>query len=161
MAENDQAKPQQQFAIQRVFIKDISFETPSSPGIFLEKWEPQVSVELNTRSQRLSDGVYEVVLAVTVTAKAGDKTAYLAEVQQAGIFVASGFNDAELGQVLGSYCPNVLFPYAREAVSDLVQRGTFPQLVLTPVNFEALYAQHLQQQRAKAPNAQGGETPVH
>jgi preprotein translocase subunit SecB len=157
MADADHAQtPSQQFAIQRIYTKDISFETPASPGIFLEKWEPQVGVELNTHAQKLNEGVYEVVLSVTVTTKAGEKTAYLAEVQQSGIFVATGFPEAELAKLLGSYCPNVLFPYAREALSDLVQRGTFPQLILNPVNFEALYAQHLQQQ------AKGqGAAPVH
>ncbi len=141
-------KPQQQFAIQRIYVKDLSFETPSGTSIFLDKWEPNVSVELNTQINKLSDQVFEVVLKVTVTTKAGDKTAYLAEVQQAGIFNATGFSDQELGQVLGAYCPNVLFPYAREAISDLVTRGSFPQLLLNPVNFDALYAQHLQQQAA-------------
>jgi preprotein translocase subunit SecB len=149
-------KPQQQFAIQRIYLKDISFETPSSPAIFLEKWEPAVSVELNTQINKLGDALYEVVLKVTATTKAGEKTAYLVEVQQAGIFLASGFSDAELGQVLGAYCPNVLFPYARQAVSDVVLHGSFPQLVLNPVNFDALYAQHLKQQSAAA-----GESPVH
>jgi preprotein translocase subunit SecB len=144
----DADKPQQQFAIQRIYSKDISFETPASPGVFLEKWEPQVSVELNTQANRLNEGVYEVVLSVTVTTKAGEKTAYLAEVKQAGIFAVTGFSEAELGQVLASFCPNILFPYAREVVSDLVARGSFPQLLLNPVNFDALYAQHLQQTKA-------------
>lgn len=149
MADTD--KTQQQFAIQRIYTKDISFETPSSPAVFLEKWEPKVSVEMNTQANRLNDGVFEVVLSVTVTTKAGEKTAYLAEVKQAGIFATAGFSDADLGPLLAAYCPNILFPYARELISDLVTRGSFPQLLLNPVNFDALYAQHLQQQKAGSP----------
>ncbi|MGE0080568.1 MAG: protein-export chaperone SecB [Thiohalomonadaceae bacterium] len=144
MAETN-GKTQQQLAIQRIYVKDLSFEAPGSPAMFLEKWEPQVTIDLNSQAQRLNDGVYEVVLSLTVTAKAGEKTAYLVEVQQAGIFSVSGFTEAELGPVLGSHCPSILFPYAREVVSDLVTRGTFPQLVLNPINFDALYAQHRQQ----------------
>jgi preprotein translocase subunit SecB len=147
MAENE-GKPQQQLAIQRIYVKDLSFEAPGSPAVFLEKWEPQVTVDLNSKANRVNDGVYEVVLSLTVTAKAGEKTAYLAEVQQAGIFTVAGFTDAELGPLLGSHCPSILFPYAREAVSDLVTRGTFPQLILNPINFDALYLRHQQQQAA-------------
>jgi preprotein translocase subunit SecB len=145
-----------QFAIQRIYTKDISFETPNSPTIFTEKWEPQVNVDLNSSGTKLSEGVFEVVLALTVTAKLGEKTAYLAEVQQAGVFGMEGFSEQDLGGMLHSFCPNILFPYAREVVSDLVSKGSFPQLLLAPINFDALYAQHLQQQQA-----QGEEKPVH
>ena len=159
MAEN--TTPEQngpQFAVQRIYTKDISFETPNSPTVFTEKWEPSVNVDLNSASALLQDNLYEVVLTVTVTAKIGDKTAYLAEVQQAGIFVLAGFNDQEMGGMLNSYCPNTLFPYAREVISDLVNKGSFPQMLLAPINFDALYAQHLQQQATK----EGGEeNPVH
>lgn len=151
MAENND-KPQQQLAIQRLYVKDLSFEVPGSPSIFLEKWDPQINVDLNSQAQKLSDDVYEVVLALTVTAKAGEKTGYLVEVQQAGIFSISGFSEAELGPILGSHCPSILFPYAREVVSDLVTRGTFPQLVLQPINFDALYAHHRQQVEAARQN---------
>jgi preprotein translocase subunit SecB len=144
-----------QFAIQRIYTKDISFETPNSPTIFTEKWEPQVNVDLNSSGTKLAEGVFEVVLALTVTAKLGEKTAYLAEVQQAGVFGMEGFSDQDLGGMLHSFCPNILFPYAREVVSDLVSKGSFPQLLLAPINFDALYAQHLQQQ------AQSAENPVH
>lgn len=150
MAETTTTPPQQQFAIQRLYLKDLSFEAPSSPGIFLEKWEPQVNVELNTQASRLNEMTFEVVLTVTVTAKAGEKAAYLAEVQQAGIFTVAGFEEGALGHLLGSYCPNILFPYAREALSDLAARGTFPQLVLNPINFDALYAEHMQKQGTSA-----------
>ena len=147
MSENNDT-PQQgpQFGIQRIYTKDISFETPNSPVIFTEQWEPEVNIELNSAANKLADDVYEVVLSVTVTAKLGDKTAYLAEVKQAGIFAISGFEEAEMGGMFHSYCPNLLFPYVREVVSDLVNKGSFPQMVLQPINFDALYAQHLQQQ---------------
>ncbi len=159
MAEN--TSPEQngpQFALQRIYTKDISFETPNSPAIFTEKWEPSVNVDLNSASSLLQEGLYEVVLSVTVTAKVGEKTAYLAEVQQAGIFVMNGFNEQEMGGMLNSYCPNMLFPFAREAIADLVNKGSFPQLLLAPINFDALYAQHLQKQ---AQQEGSGESPVH
>lgn len=135
----------QQFNLQKIYLKDTSFETPNSPAVFTEKWEPAVNIELQTSGKPLSDDVHEVVLTVTVTAKLGDKTAYLVEVHQGGVFTATGFEGEELGHLLGSYCPNILFPYAREAISDIVAKGGFPQLLLTPVNFDALYAQHKQQ----------------
>jgi len=140
--------PQQHFSIQRIYIKDVSFETPNSPAIFTEKWEPEINLDLNTANTRLKDNLFEVVLTLTVTAKGGEKTAYLVEVQQAGIFGIAGFSDKEVGHMLGAYCPGMLFPYAREAISDLVSKGTFPQLVLAPINFDALYAQHVQKQQA-------------
>jgi preprotein translocase subunit SecB len=162
MAENttpEQGAPQ--FALQRIYTKDISFETPHSPAIFTEKWEPKVNVEINSASKQLQEGVFEVVLSLTVTSKIGDKTAYLAEVKQAGIFVLNGFSEQEMGGMLNSYCPNTLFPFAREVVSDLVTKGSFPQMLLAPINFDALYAQHLQQQAAKQADDEGKEQPVH
>lgn len=157
---NEQAAQgnQPQFAIQRIYIKDLSFEAPNTPAIFTETWEGNTHLDVNTSATRISDeGVFEVVLSLTVTTKVGDKTAYLVEVQQAGIFTVAGFNEQDMGGMLGSYCPNVLFPYAREVVSDLVAKGSFPQLILSPVNFDALYAQHLAQQQASAEE----EAPVH
>lgn len=145
MTENNQAsEPNREFALQRIYVKDISFETPNSPAIFTDKWEPESNLNLNSNVNKLEDGLFEVILTITVTTKVGDKTAFLVEIQQAGIFVVKGFPDAEMGQMMGAYCPNILFPYAREVVSDLVNKGSFPQLLLTPVNFDALYAQHLQ-----------------
>lgn len=162
MTENtNQTQPNgPQFTIQRIYTKDVSFETPNSPAIFTEKWEPQVNVDLNTSGNKLAEGIYEVVLAVTVTTKLGDKTAYLAEVKQSGIFSIEGFSEQDLGGMLHSYCPNLLFPYVREVVSDLVSKGSFPQLLLQPINFDALYAQHLQQQQGN--DAKGEESnPLH
>lgn len=147
-----------QFELQRIYLKDVSFETPNSPQIFLQEWKPKIELQLGTEASRLDDGVYEVVLKVTVTNKVADKTAFLAEVSQAGIFILRGFADNEMAQMLGSYCPNVLFPYAREAISDLVTKGSFPQFLLAPVNFDALLAQHIQEQQARQ-QAEQAESP--
>jgi preprotein translocase subunit SecB len=145
-AQGNTSEQSRKFAIQRLYLKDVSLETPNSPHIFREKWTPQLNVNLSSTTKDLEPAVYEVVLSVTATVKSGDSTAYLAEVQQAGIFSLEGFSRAELGPMLGSYCPNILFPFAREAVSDLVIKAGFPQLLLAPVNFDALYAQHVQAQ---------------
>jgi len=127
----------------------LSFETPHSPGIFTEKWEPGVDFNLGTQATALLEqNLYEITLTVTITVKVGEKIAYLVEVKQSGVFTLIGFTEQEMGTMLGSFCPNILFPYAREVVSDLVSKGGFPQLLLAPVNFDALYAQHVQQQAA-------------
>lgn len=144
-ARQDDGAPQQQFAIQKIYVKDVSFESPNAPQMFTAEWQPAHNLELNTNGQALGENVYEVVLSLTVTAKNGEDTAFLVEVQQCGIFTLAGFSDEDLGTMLGAYCPNLLFPYAREAISDLVTRGGFPPLLLAPVNFDALYAQHLQE----------------
>lgn len=136
-----------QFAIQRIYTKDISFETPNSPQVFTQEWKPEINVNMNTAVQNLDDDHLEVALTVTVTAKHGENTAFLAEVQQAGIFLAKGISKEEMGPMIGVYCPNILFPYAREVVGDLINRGSFPQFVLAPVNFEALFAQQMQQKQ--------------
>ncbi|AUB79519.1 protein-export chaperone SecB [Candidatus Thiodictyon syntrophicum] len=153
MAENDQTNLERQFAVQRTYLKDLSFESPNAPEVFRGEWKPQNELNLNTKVNRLDEQTYEVVLSVTVTAKVGDKTAFIVEVHQAGIFTLGGFSEEELGPMLGAYCPNLLFPYAREAVSDLVTKGSFPQLVLQHVSFDALFAQHQQQAAAEAEGA--------
>ena len=153
--QSGQKEAEQKFAIQRVYVKDISFEAPNSPVAFTEKWEPKLNVELNTQANKLNDGLFEVVLNVTVTARLGEKTAYLVEAQQAGIFELSGFDEQQMGHMIHSFCPGVLFPYAREVVGDMVNRGSFPQLNLAPVNFDAIYAEHLQK------NAASGDQPLH
>ena len=140
---------QQQFALQKIYVKDVSFETPNSPEVFTLDWKPDVNVELDTKGKQIAPDVHEVVLGITVTVKMGDKVAYLVEIHQAGIFTIKGFADAERGAMLGSYCPNVLFPFAREVISDLVTKGGFPQLLLAPVNFDAIYHEHLQRMRAQ------------
>lgn len=163
MAEENQAATegtQRKFAIQRIYTKDVSFETPNSPDIFTQEWRPKVDVSLNTTTKSLDNNHYELVLDITVTATQDDKTLYLAEVKQAGIFLIEGFGTQEFGQMLAIYCPNVLFPYAREAISDLVTRGSFPQFLLAPVNFEAAYAQQLKRQQ-EAQQEKPADAPAH
>ncbi len=126
--------------IQKIYVKDLSFETPNSQQIFLEKWAPEINVQLRSAAAPQSEGVFEVVLIIVVTAKQGERTAYLAEVHQAGIFNIVGGGQAELGPVLGSVCPGILFSFGREAVAELIAKGGFPQFLLSPVNFDALYA---------------------
>lgn len=137
-----------EFAIQRLYVKDLSLETPNTPKIFLEAWEPQMNMDLATdASLILEEGIREVVLKVTITVKVKDKVAFLVEVKQAGIFMLKGFTEEQMHHMLGSFCPNILYPYAREVVTDAVVRAGFPQLYLAPVNFDALYEQ--QQKAAK------------
>lgn len=137
----DTAQPQ--FALQRIYLKDTSFEVPNAPRVFLQAWNPEISIDLATGMAQLEDGNhYEVTLSLTVTAKNDNQVAFLVEVQQAGIFQAIGFPDEELAPLLGAYCPNLLFPYAREAISDLVGKGSFPQLLLQPINFDAVFAEN-------------------
>lgn len=138
-----------QFGIIRIYLKDVSFEAPNSPAVFAQEFKPEVNLQLNTAVNQLEEDLYEVVLNVTVTSKEGEKTGFLVEVQQAGIFRISGFEDAQKGHMLGAYSPTVLYPYAREAVSDLVTKSGFPQLLLSPINFDALYAQNMDQSGPK------------
>ncbi len=146
MADNAQGNaPQQIFEIQRIYLKDASFESPGAPQVFTRQFQPTVTVDLDTDAQQVADNVYDVELRITTTVKLGDEVAYLVEVKQAGIFGIAGYDEAQLGQLLGAYCPTVIFPYAREAISDLAVKGGFPQLLLAPVNFDALYMQKLQQ----------------
>jgi preprotein translocase subunit SecB len=134
-----------EFAIQRIYVKDSSFEAPEAPGIFREQWEPKVNIDLHTTNSLIEGNIYEVVLGVTVTVKIKEKAAFLAEVKQAGIFSIGEFPEDQLKQLLGSFCPNILFPYAREALTSMVTRGGFPQLYLAPINFDAVYQQQLKQ----------------
>ncbi len=136
-----------QFEIQRIFVKDISYEAPNTPQTFTEEWKPEVQLNLETKSNRIQDNVHEVVLSVTATVTSNKKSAFLIEVHQAGIFLISNVPSEQLHQMLGSFCPTILFPYVREVISDIVVRGGFPQLLLAPVNFDALYAQHMQSQK--------------
>lgn len=155
-ANNESAKAPE-FSIQRIYTKDVSFETPNSPAVFQAEWKPEIKLDIDTRSTKLGENTYEVILAVTVTATVAEKTAFLAEVQQAGIFTIGNLDEAQLSHAIGAFCPTTLFPYARETVANLVNRGSFPQFNLAPVNFEALYASHVQKQRA----AQEASTETH
>lgn len=141
------AETQQQFALQRIYLKDLSFESPLGVQAFQKQWKPQIKLDLNTKHNIIDENNYEVILTLTVTATQDDETAFLVEIQQAGIFFCKGLDGEPLGHVLGAMCPNILFPYAREAVDSLVVRGSFPPLMLAPVNFDALYQQARAQQK--------------
>ena len=137
----DESSPQ--FSLQRIYVRDLSFEAPKSPAIFRQQWEPSVSLDLNTKQKGLEGDFHEVVLTLSVTVKNGEEVAFIAEVQQAGIFLIKNLDPASMSHTLGAFCPNILFPYAREALDSLVTRGSFPALMLAPVNFDALYAQEM------------------
>ena len=137
------------FTVEKIYVKDVSFEVPGAPAIFTENVQPELQLNLNQRVQRLGENAFEVVLGVTLTCKAGDKTAYVAEVQQAGIFGLMGLEAQAVDVLLGTQCPNILFPYVRQLVSDLVQAGGFPPFFLPPIHFEALYAESLRQRAAQ------------
>ncbi len=140
------------FGIEKLYVKDLSIEVPNAPEIFLEREQPQVEIQLNTAGRAVGEGVYEVVLTVTVTAKMGDKTVFLVDVGQAGIFRIQNVPEEQIEPLIAVACPNILFPYAREAVSDAVSRAGFQPIVLQPVNFEGMYMQRLQQaEQAGAP----------
>ena len=161
-AATDQAS-QAQFTVQKIYVKDVSFEAPNTPGIFNDAGQPQLNMNLNQKVARLDDGVFEVVLGITLTCAIEEKNVYLAEIEQAGVFGLAGFDERNLDMMLGTYCPNVLFPYARQAISDLIIAGGFPPFYLQPINFEALYAEGLRrrtenfaQQSSGAIMAEGG-----
>lgn len=156
----DQNAQDAQFMIQRIYVKDLSFETNNTPAVFQQKWEPELSLDLNTKHNQLEANVYEVELSVTATVKNQKETAFLVEVKQAGIFTIQGAPDEQLDHLLGSFCPNILFPYAREAITAEVIRGSFPQLVLSPINFDALYMQQLEEKK-KAAHEKESETTSH
>jgi preprotein translocase subunit SecB len=144
------------FSIEKVYVKDLSLEIPNAPNIYLERDQPQVDIQLHHNSTGVEDGVYETTLTVTVTAKVKDKTMFLVEAAQAGIFVCRNIPAAELEAVLAIACPNILFPYVRETISDVIVRAGFPPVLLAPVNFEAIY----QAQRDPQPSAQQGGVQI-
>jgi preprotein translocase subunit SecB len=137
------------FTVEKIYVKDVSFEVPGAPAVFNETVQPQLQMNLNQSVQRLSDVAYEVVLGITLTCNADDKPMYLAEVKQAGVFGLNGFDAATLDGMLGTHCPNVLYPYARQLISDLIQAGGFTPFFLQPINFDALYAEGLRQRAAQ------------
>lgn len=146
----EQANEQPQFSLQRVYVRDLSFEAPKAPEIFRQDWRPGIEVDLKTTQKELGGDFFEVVLTISVTVKNAEEVAFIAEVQQAGIFLVKGLDAATHSHTLGAFCPNLLFPYAREALDNLVVRGSFPALMLAPVNFDALYAQELARQSGEA-----------
>ncbi|GLS25797.1 protein-export chaperone SecB [Marinibactrum halimedae] len=158
MAEEQQpAQPQEgaenngpQFAMQRIYLRDFSFEAPMGAEAFRKQWKPKVGQELNTKTNKIEDNLYEVILTLTITVKIEEETAFLVEVQQAGLFSISGLEGQQLAQVMNTACPQILFPYAREAIDNVVTKGSFPALMLPPINFDALFAQALAQAKAKS-----------
>jgi len=138
------------FQIEKLYVKDVSLEIPNAPQVFLQQAQPQLEVQLASQSSAISDAHYEVTVTATVTARSGDKTLFLAEATQAGIFAVRNFAKEEIEPLLGIACPNILYPYLRETISDLVTRGGFPPVLLAPVSFEAIYMQKLQQQPSQA-----------
>ncbi|MCI4569135.1 protein-export chaperone SecB [Lysobacter sp. CFH 32150] len=152
---NGAAAPQAAtFTVEKIYIKDVSFEAPNAPQVFNEQGQPELQLNLNQKVQRLNDNAFEVVLGVTLTCNLNGKTAYLAEVEQAGVFAMAGFEDAGIDAMLGTQCPNVLYPYAAQTISALIQSGGFPPFFMQPINFDALYAENLRQRAAQA-NAGG------
>ena len=163
MSESDQtpdpeaeAPAQGQVRIEKLYLKDASFESPNTPVMFQQTWKPEIELNINTRSERVAEHHYEVVVTVTVTATLEGKTAFIAEVQQAGLFQMEGLPDEIVRRTIGIFCPTTLFPYVREAVDSLAVRGGFPALNLVPINFEAAYEEALRH----AERQSGGEAPV-
>ena len=137
------------FTVEKIYVKAVSFEVPGAPAIYSENIAPELNLNLNQRVQRLAENAFEVILGVTLTCKAGDKTAYVAEVQQAGVFGLAGFDPQTIDALLGTQCPSILFPYVRQLLSDLIQAGGFPPFFLQPINFDGLYAETLRQRAAQ------------
>ncbi|WP_020407884.1 protein-export chaperone SecB [Hahella ganghwensis] len=160
MAEEQNAQ-QPKFALQRIYLKDLSFESPNAPATFQQEWKPQVNMDLNTENKQLSENQWEVILTLTITAKVDDKSAFLVEIQQAGVFLIEGLNPQQLAQTLGAFCPNLLFPYARETVDTMVVKGSFPALMLQPVNFDAIYAEAVRRKQQAAAGEEAAEAPKH
>lgn len=148
-ATNEAKQQNPEFGIQRLYLKDLSFESPKSPKVFLEEWRPELHMDIGTKTEAIGDDLHEVVLTVTVTVKMKEDTIFLVEAKQAGIFSIKNFPKDQIHPMLGSYCPNILYPYIREAITDVVVKGGFPQLYLSPVNFDALYEKHRQQDAAQ------------
>lgn len=142
-----------QFSVQKLFVKNISFESPNSPAVFNEQAMPQLQINLNQKVARFEEDLYEVVLSITLTCTINDKTAYLAEVDQAGVFGLSGFDAQGMDMMLSTHCPNVLFPYARQALGEMISQGGFPPFLLQPLNFEGIYAENLRRRMEEGQDA--------
>lgn len=149
------------FAIEKIFVKDLSLEIPNAPGIFLEREAPEINIQLNNQDSHFEGDFYEILLTITVTAKIKEKVMFLVEIHQAGIFRIKNIPEKEMGSVLGVVCPNILFPYLRESVSDTVTRAGFPPVILNPVNFEAIYLQKQQQANVTAAQQTPGTEKIH
>ncbi|RLA30941.1 MAG: protein-export chaperone SecB [Gammaproteobacteria bacterium] len=151
MAEQEQQTPEKQIAIQKIYIKDFSFESPSAPDVFSKSdWSPKTNLNLRSSHSVGKENVHEVILSLTIEAKDEEKTVFLIELHQAGLFFISGYGEEEFKALVGSFCPNILFPYARETIASMVVKGGFPEFILQPINFDALYAHGLAQAEAEA-----------
>jgi len=151
MADQDQGTSGKQIAIQKIYVKDFSFESPHTPDVFAKaNWSPKTNLNLRSSHTTGTDNNHEVVLAITIEAKEDEQTFFLVELHQAGLFHIAGYDEAEFKAIIGSYCPNILFPYARESVANIVSKGGFPEFLLQPINFDALYAQGMAQAQAQA-----------
>jgi preprotein translocase subunit SecB len=149
--------PQKQLLLQKIYVKDLSFESPKAPMVFTTNVSPQTQLNVRSSAQQVAQDTQEVTLTITVEAKDNNATLFLAEVAQAGIFLIQGYTAEEQSIIVGSFCPNTLYPFAREAVSDLVSKGGFPPLLLQPLNFDAIYAQAMQERAARANSATAGQ----
>ena len=157
MADQEQAV-EKQLAISKIYVKDFSFESPQAPTVFKKgEWKPQTNLNLRSAHNVVDDNIHEVVLTITVEAKEEENTLFLIEVHQAGLFEIAGYEGEELSAIAGSFCPNILFPYARETVAAMIQKGGFPEFVLQPINFDALYMQSKQQSEASQAEAAKAE----
>jgi preprotein translocase subunit SecB len=150
MSEN---KKEIQVALQRIFLSDLSFESPDPVACFKSQWQPQVNLDVRNKNKKIEDDVYQVSLEITATVKNNDKTAFIIELEQSGIFTIRGIDGGNLRRVLGTFCMNILFPYARESIDSMCLKGSFPPLVLAPINFEQLYEQSLEQNKKESENA--------
>ena len=151
--------PQAQFALQRIYIKDVSFEAPNSPAAFTKQWKPEVKLDLNTNGRKVDEQHYEVSVKITVTAKNEGETAFLVELVQCGLFAAVNIPEQQLAPMLGAMCPNILFPYLRENIDNLVVKGGFPALMLAPINFDAVYQKKVMEAQAAA-QGEAAEQPI-
>ena len=149
------------FAIQRIYLKDLSFETPMGPSVFQKQWQPKVNQDLNTKNTKLENDLYEVALRLTLTVTDGEDTIYILEVKQAGIFAIKGLDPKQITHVINTTCPNILFPYASEAVDSVLSKGSFPALMLPPINFDALFASALKQAEEEGKEAPDGSETTH
>ena len=157
MADQDQGTSDKQIAIQKIYVKDFSFESPHTPDVFAKSnWSPKTDLNLRSSHTTGTDNNHEVVLTITIEAKEDEQTFFLVELQQAGLFHIAGYDEAEFKAIVGSYCPNILFPYARESVANIVSKGGFPEFLLQPINFDALYAQGMAQAQAQAQKQPAG-----
>jgi preprotein translocase subunit SecB len=161
MSEPQQPPQPATFQIEKIYVKDLSLEIPHAPAIFTEQVQPEIQIQINSEAQQFGEGYYEVTVTATVTAKMGERTIFLAEAEQAGIFSLRNVPAGDIGPLLGVACPTVIFPYLRETVSDVITRGGFPPLLLAPISFDQLYLQQQQQQAAGQPaSGQPGQIQV-